>query len=224
MPAALLTATLILALNHEFRPNTEGLGYDQEAIGSDGSVGGSTCFASKWLDYLDPLIEAKIAMAGLAMVETDGPYGGGLCSATNHTHHTSVFDSQYWQARLQSEFYQKMRRLGIFVNAPDVYFSQGANKMMFYGDPTNFGKPRQMDLLLSRQMLFDNSYEWITTQGWSFIPLDNYGGGGAESAFRPLEINHVDYDLAWAQYMGYGARFPTEIYTRDAVVFPRLLA
>jgi len=45
---------------------------------------------------------------------------------------------------------------------------------MFYGDPTNFGKPRKMDLLLSRQMVFDSSYEWITTQGWSFIPLDPY--------------------------------------------------
>lgn len=37
-----------------------------------------------------------------------------------------------------------MRSLGVFVNAPDVYFAAGANKMMFYGDPTNFGKPRRM--------------------------------------------------------------------------------
>ena len=36
------------------------------------------------------------------MVETDGPYGGGLCSATNHTHHHGVLDSQYWQARQPS--------------------------------------------------------------------------------------------------------------------------
>ena len=53
-------------------------------------------------------------------------------------------------------------------------------------------------------MIYDNSYEWITTQGWSFIPLDNYAGGGVEAAFRPLETNFVDYDLAWAQYMGMG--------------------
>ena len=25
-----------------------------------------------------------------------------------------------------------------------------------------------------------------------------------ESKFRPLEANVLDYDLAWAQYMGYG--------------------
>ena len=61
-----------------------------------------------------------------------------------------------------------------------------------------------MDLLLSRQMIYDNSYEWITTQGWSFLPLDNYGGGTAEAKFRPLEVNSFDYDMAWAQYMGFG--------------------
>ena len=52
-------------------------------------------------------------------------------------------------------------------------------------------------------MIYDNSFEWITTQGWSFLPLDNYGGGAAEAKFRPLEVNVVDYDLAWAQYCTY---------------------
>ena len=50
-------------------------------------------------------------------------------------------------------------------------------------------------------MIYDNSFEWITTQGWSFLPLDNYGGGAAEGKFRPLEVNVADYDLAWAQYL-----------------------
>lgn len=180
-----------------------GLGYDQELIGTDGKVGGSACFASKWVDHLVPLVEGKL-LAGLVMVETDGPYGGGSCSATNHTHHRGLEDSVYWQTRLQSEFYQRMREQGVFVNAPDRYFSAGANKMMFYGDPTNFGRPRKMDLMLSRQMLYDNTFEWLPTQGWSLLPIENYGGGGLESAFAPLEANADDYDLAWAMYMGYG--------------------
>jgi hypothetical protein len=77
--------------------------------------------------------------------------------------------------------------------------------MMFYGDPTNYGEPRQKDLLLSRQMLFDGTFEWLPTQGWSFLPLENYAGGvGPGSQFAPLEANVADYDLAWAMYMGYG--------------------
>ena len=85
-----------------------------------GTVGGSACYASKWLDYLDPLIEEKIKDTGLTMIETDGPYGGGLCNGHNHSHHHGLLDSQYWQMRLQAEQYHKMRRLGVFVNAPDV--------------------------------------------------------------------------------------------------------
>ena len=50
-----------------------GLGYDQEEISPDGTVGGSACFASKWLDYFDPLVTEKITETGLDMVETDGP-------------------------------------------------------------------------------------------------------------------------------------------------------
>ena len=41
-----------------------------------------------------------------------------------------MLDSQYWQMRLQSEYYHKMRELGVFVNAPDVYFQQGSNKAL----------------------------------------------------------------------------------------------
>ena len=237
-----------------------GLGYDNEIIvGEDGGkVGGSACFASSWVDHLVPLVLGKVDKGGLRLVETDGPYGGAHCSATNHSHHTSLEDSMYWQTRLMTEFYQLMRERGVSVNAPDRYFNAGANKMMFYGDPTNFGRPRKMDLLLSRQMIFDNTcveqqstetatqqqptmmfcpcslcvcvgtnlapyipicmclpivydirllltrYEWLPTQGWSLLPIHNYGGGTAEAAFSPLEENIADYDLAWAQYMGYG--------------------
>ena len=74
---------------------------------------------------------------------------------------TVVEDSVYWQTRLQTEFYNVMRSKGISVNAPDRYFGAGANKMMFYGDPTMVGRPRKMDLLLSRQMMFDNTFEWL---------------------------------------------------------------
>ena len=91
------------------------LGYGKELIGPDGAVGGSACFASEWNDYLAPLIRQKVD-AGLRMIETDGPYGGGLCSATNHTHHRDVRDSRYWQTRLQNEFYVDMRERGVFVN------------------------------------------------------------------------------------------------------------
>ena len=59
-----------------------GLGYDQEAISPSGAVGGSACFASKWLDFLDPLVEQKITATGLDMIETDGPCKSSHASFT----------------------------------------------------------------------------------------------------------------------------------------------
>ena len=42
-----------------------------------------------------------ISYTGLSMVETDGPYGGYQCSSTNHSHHTGLADSVYYQQQLQ---------------------------------------------------------------------------------------------------------------------------
>lgn len=181
-----------------------GLGPAWDVVGTDGKVGSSACFASGWTDHLYSLVNGKLSL-NLTMIETDGPYGGQVCSSKEHAHHSGLADSVYWQMRIQGDFFAVMRERGIFVNAPDIYFEQGANKMMFYGDPTNYGQPRQKDLLLSRQMLFDATYEWLPTQGWSFVPLENYAGGvGPGSQFAPLEANVADYDLAWAMNMGYG--------------------
>ena len=41
-------------------------------------------------------------------VLTDGPYGGGVCGATNHSHHRNAQDSVYQQYRLQAQFYRKL--------------------------------------------------------------------------------------------------------------------
>ena len=62
------------------------------------------------------------------MVETDGPYGGSICAATNHTHHSSVSDSVYWQTRLQAQLYSDLRAQNVFINQPDNYFYWGGSK------------------------------------------------------------------------------------------------
>jgi hypothetical protein len=41
------------------------------------------------------------AEANLSLVLTDGPFGGGECAATNHSHHVGEVDSVYQQQRLQ---------------------------------------------------------------------------------------------------------------------------
>lgn len=91
-------------------------------------TGPSACFASGWYDYLLDKVKRAIRVANLTAIETDGPYPGYSCSASDHEHHSGISDSTYQQARLQAEFYIELHKLGMYVNQPDDYFFFGANK------------------------------------------------------------------------------------------------
>jgi hypothetical protein len=58
----------------------------------------------------------------------DGPYGGGECASTNHSHHLNNGDSVYHQTMLQNNFYGWMRERNMFSNVPDDYNFAGSNK------------------------------------------------------------------------------------------------
>lgn len=93
------------------------------------AVGGSgACFASGWYDDLLNHLLMFFNKTGMTMIETDGPYGGYSCSATNHSHHTGYQDSIYWQQKLQGEFYSILQERGIYTNQPDRFFYQGGSK------------------------------------------------------------------------------------------------
>ena len=64
----------------------------------------------------------------LTAVETDGPYGGYSCSATNHSHHQGESDSVYRQNLLQGQFFTILREKEMYINQPDNYFFQGGSK------------------------------------------------------------------------------------------------
>ena len=65
---------------------------------------------------------------GLIMVETDGPYGGYQCYATNHTHHLGAADSIYWNNIYQGRFFKALRERQVYINQPDNYFYWGGSK------------------------------------------------------------------------------------------------
>lgn len=52
--------------------------------------------------------------------------------------------------------------------------------------------------------MYDDTYHLIPTQGWMFVPIIDYHGGGKAAMFKPLETNLIDYEWALAQYLGYG--------------------
>ena len=52
--------------------------------------------------------------------------------------------------------------------------------------------------------MYDDSYHFIPSQGWRFVPIVVYHGGGNAATFEPLEQHLVEYEWALAQYLGYG--------------------
>ena len=77
------------------------VGDEWARVNDDGSLSVDACFASGWADELRSLALDFLDATGLAMLETDGPYGGGVCSATNHSHHRGREDSVYMQTKTE---------------------------------------------------------------------------------------------------------------------------
>ena len=67
-----------------------------------------------------------------------------------------------------------------------------------------YSLPRWQDLSISRQGMYDDTFIRIPTQGWMFVPLLVYHGGGAPAIFEPLKDHLVEYRWALAQYLGAG--------------------
>jgi hypothetical protein len=69
-----------------------------------------------------------------------------------------------------------------------------------------FSLPRLVDLSVSRQGMYDDTFKRIPSEGWMFLPLQNYEGGGPGAWFEPLTEHIKEYEFALAQYFGAGVQ------------------
>jgi len=180
------------------------VGNQWDTVNEDGTFGLDACFASGWADKMTDYALNFIDVTGLSMLETDGPYGGAECSSTNHSHHVGFEDSVYMQTQMTGRFYTDLRSKNVFINQPDNYFYQGGQKTGMGYSEDQYSLPRWEDLSVSRQGMFDDTYYRTPTQGWMFVPLVDYHGGGDAAAFEPLSEHLQEYEWALAQYLGYG--------------------
>ena len=99
------------------------------------------------------------------------------------------------QNQLQGQFFSALRARNVFINQPDMYFYQGGSKTgMGYNEvqinatsdmhcahprshhttpraQDQYSLPRWQDITVSRQGMYDDTYHFIPTQGWMFVPL-----------------------------------------------------
>lgn len=186
--------------------------------------GHAPCLGSKWgLTYLDKL-KYFITKTGFDIFENDGPYPGDVCASTKHPGHKGLNDSQWRQMELQKGMYHWCAENGVYVNAPDWYFLDGTNKIALGYREVNFSLPRDHQMILNRQNIYDGLWEKTPSMSWGFVPLTKYQGGGPEAVLEPLNEHLKDYEQLMMQYYGSGVQacyrgprlFDTDL-TRDRV-------
>lgn len=164
------------------------------------------CLASNWgHDYLKK-IKYFLEETGFDLLEHDGPYPGDYCASTTHTYHKGYEDSQWKQWNMTKTFYNWLREKDIYLNAPDFYFLQGSNKCGIGYREVNWSLSRDQQIILGRQNIYDGTWEKAPSMAWTFVPLSEYHGGGAEATLEPLK-DHLDaYEAHMVQNYGSGVQ------------------
>ena len=153
--------------------------------------GNSPCLESAWGQEYFRKLRSFVERTGLDALEHDGSYPGDLCASSTHPGHAGLADSQWRQWRRITGFYRWCRARDLYLNVPDFYFLEGANKTAMGYRETNWSLPREEQLLHARANIFDGTWEKAPSMGWMFVPLVEYQGGGAAATLEPLR-EHLD--------------------------------
>ena len=163
------------------------------ATGKRGDMifGSSPCLCSEWGYEYFRKIKSFFEKTGMTVFENDGSYPGDVCASTTHKHHRGLGDSQWLQKLKMDSLYRWMCENGIYTNVPDYYVLCGSNKVGIGYREDNWSLPRERQLVLGRQIIYDGLWERLPSMCWTFVPLVEYHGGGAAATLEPLN-DHLD--------------------------------
>ena len=129
---------------------------------------------------------------GFDLLEHDGSYPGDVDVTERLPLQKGEQDSRWVQWRIISEFYQWCRSEGVYLNVPDYYLLGGSNKVGMGYREVNWSLPRAMQIIHTRQNIYDGTWTKLPSMGWMFVPLSQYHGGGAAATIEPLD-QHLDH-------------------------------
>ena len=129
---------------------------------------------------------------GFDLLEHDGSYPGDVDVTPRPPLQTGEQDSRWVQWRMITDYYKWSRAKGIYLNVPDYYFLSGANKTGMGYREVNWSLPRAMQVIHTRQNIFDGTWTKSPSMGWMFVPLAQYHGGGEAATVEPLD-HHLDH-------------------------------
>jgi len=166
----------------------------------------SLCLGSEYTEHYFAKLIHFIEATGMDVIETDGPYHGYECASTTHKYHRGRDDSRWVQWERQGLFYGECRKRGVYINSPEWYFFQGSNKYPMGYREENWSLPRDLQIIIGRQNIFDGTAYKTPSMGWMLLPLTEYHGGGAAATIEPLEQHLDTYEAHLAQNFGCGVQ------------------
>ena len=164
-----------------------------------GEPGGSTfgfapALASDWgQDYFAKLT-AFFEATGFLQFTHDGSYPGDTDAAARPPLQRGFEDSQWVQWNLIRDFYRFLRERGVYLRVPDYYYFSGANECGMGYREVNWSLPRDLQVLHTRQNIYDGTWTKTPSMGWMFVPLTQYHGGGAAATIEPLDEHRDHYE------------------------------
>lgn len=178
------------------------------ATGKRGGMtfGSSPCLSSDWGHEYFRKIKTFFEKTGMKCFEHDGSYPGDVCASTTHTYHKGLNDSQWNQFQTVTALYHWMCENGIYLNVPDFYFLNGSTKVGIGYREANWSLPRERQLIHTRQLNHDCTFERPASALWSFVPLVEYQGGGAAATLEPLKDHLFEYRTLMFQNYGAGVQ------------------
>lgn len=179
-----------------------------EALNHDGSHI-CRCLATDWSKQYMKNVLRFIDRTGADAVEIDGPYGMLMCAGGKTHNHDEFTDSQYkqWKASVV-DWYREIKKRGVYINAPDWHFLNGTNRSGVGYEEIAFSERRSEQLVTSRIYYYKGTFSKNPSQGWGFLPLNVYHGGGKDAQFFPTAQNAFEFDWAMAQIVASGV-WPT---------------
>lgn len=179
-----------------------------EALNHDGSHI-CRCLATDWSKQYMKNVLRFIDRTGADAVEIDGPYGMLMCAGGKTHNHDDFTDSQYkqWKASVV-DWYREIKKRGVYINAPDWHFLNGTNRSGVGYEEIAFSERRSEQLVTSRIYYYKGTFSKNPSQGWGFLPLNVYHGGGKDAQFFPTAQNAFEFDWAMAQIVASGV-WPT---------------
>jgi len=168
--------------------------------------GNCPALASEWGQAYYKKLYNFFEQTGFTLLEHDGPYPGDIDVTSRLPLQAGEADSRWVQGKIANDFYRWCRGKGIYINAPDYYYLNGSNKCGMGYREVNWSLPRAMQVIHTRQNIFDGTWYKTPSMGWMFVPLSEYHGGGQAATIEPLDEHRDHYEKMMESNLGFGVQ------------------